>query len=360
MQLLRIVRIVRRLRARRYIGPLAVLSVLAVAILGNAACFYYFEQPGRMAATPPDPLTAEDTIWYSIISITTIGYGDFYATTTGARVSTFVFIVVVGLGAFSMIVGMTIDTLTGIVESRRRGMANILTHDHIIIVNAPTTDRLNQLISELKADPNHQSTDIVVVSDRIEELPFQDAHVLFVRGSVLARDTYERACVGEANKAIVLATSYDDPGSDAVVASAVAVIDSIKPDIHIVAECINPSHRPLFDSVHCDSIVFSMGITGNLLAQEAQDPGIAQLIEVITSNSRGTTLFSTDVAEGSTEDYTEMARQLLAKDINVLCVNRGQDSLTSWQNTTPQSGDRLIYAAGERHSWSELKSLATG
>ena len=123
MQLLRIVRIVRRLRARRYIGPLAVLSVLAVAILGNAACFYYFEQPGRMAATPPDPLTAEDTIWYSIISITTIGYGDFYATTTGARVSTFVFIVVVGLGAFSMIVGMTIDTLTGIVESRRRGMA---------------------------------------------------------------------------------------------------------------------------------------------------------------------------------------------------------------------------------------------
>ncbi len=360
MQLLRIVRIVRRIRARRYVGPLLVVSVLAFAIVGNAVCFYFFEQPGRMAETPPAPLSAEDAIWYSIISITTIGYGDFFATTTGARISTVFFIVIVGLGAFSMIVGMTIDALTGIVERRRRGMANIVAHDHIIIVNAPTADRLGQLIGELKADPNHESTDIVVISDRIDELPFQDAHVLFVRGSVLARDTYERACVDAANQAIVLATSYEDPGSDAVVASAVAVIDSIKPDIHIVAECINPSHRPLFDSVHCDSIVFSMGITGNLLAQEAQDPGIAQLIEVITSNSRGTTLFSTDVSEENAGDYTEMARQLLTRDINVLCVNRGQESLTSWQDCQPQSGDRLIYAAGKRHSWPELQSLAAG
>ena len=201
---------------------------------------------------------------------------------------------------------------------------------------------------------------MVVISDRIDELPFQDPQVLFVHGSVLDRATYLRACVDQAAKAIVLATSYEDPGSDAVVASAVAVIDSIKPDIHIVAECINPSHRPLFDSVHCDSIVFSMGITGNLLAQEAQDPGIAQLIEVITSKSRGTTLFSIDVPDGSDISYTALATRLLVKDVNVLCVNRGRDSLTSWTDCPPQPGDRLIYASEKRHSWPELQALATG
>ena len=326
---------------------------MAVAILGNAICFQVFEGPVR-----EDPLSFGDAIWYSIISITTIGYGDFFPTTAGARIATVVFIVVIGLGAFSMIVGMSIDTLTEFAARRRRGMANILANDHIVIVNAPTTERLAQLVTELKADPSHEVTDIVVISDRIDELPFQDSHVLFVRGSVLDRATYLRACVEQASKAIVLATSYDDPGSDAVVASAVAVIDSIKPDIHIVAECINPSHRPLFDTVHCDSIVFSMGITGNLLAQEAQDPGIAQLIEVITSNSRGTTLFSTDVPDGCDTSYTDLATRLLSRDINVMCVNRGHDSLTSWTDCQPQPGDRLIYASGKRHSWPELQSLA--
>ena len=65
-----------------------------------------------------------------------------------------------------------------------------------------------------------------------------------------------------------------------------------------------------------------MGITGNLLAQEAQDPGIAQLIEVITSKSRGTTLFSIDVPDGSDISYTALATRLLVKDVNVLCVNQ--------------------------------------
>ena len=268
MQLLHLVRIYRRLASRRFARPSLVFGIMAVAILGNAICFQVFEGPVR-----EDPLSFGDAIWYSIISITTIGYGDFFPTTAGARIATVVFIVVIGLGAFSMIVGMTIDTLTEFAARRRRGMANILANDHIVIVNAPTTERLAQLVTELKADTSHEATDIVVISDRIDELPFQDSQVLFVRGSVLDRATYLRACVEQASKAIVLATSYDDPGSDAVVASAVAVIDSIKPDIHIVAECINPSHRPLFDTVHCDSIVFSMGITGNLLAQEAQDPG---------------------------------------------------------------------------------------
>jgi len=355
MHLLHLVRFYRRLSARRFARPLLVLSVMVVAILGNAICFQVFEGPVR-----EEPLSFGDSIWYSIISITTIGYGDFFPTTPGARIATVVFIVVIGLGAFSMIVGMTIDTLTEFTALRRRGMAQILAHDHIVIVNAPTTARLVQLVTELKADPIHKTTDMVVISDRIDELPFQDPQVLFVHGSVLDRATYLRACVDQAAKAIVLATSYEDPGSDAVVASAVAVIDSIKPDIHIVAECINPSHRPLFDSVHCDSIVFSMGITGNLLAQEAQDPGIAQLIEVITSKSRGTTLFSIDVPDGSDISYTALATRLLVKDVNVLCVNRGRDSLTSWTDCPPQPGDRLIYASEKRHSWPELQALATG
>jgi voltage-gated potassium channel len=353
MHLIRFVRLYRRFRDKRHIAFSIVLGVVLLAMLGNAVCYYAFDGPGSNEAST---MTIADALWYSVISITTIGYGDFYAESPGARLGTLFFIVIVGLGAFSFLIGMTIDSFMDIGARRRKGMTNVLANDHILIVNVPSESRLTQLIDEIKADPNYEGSEIVVVSDKIDELPKQHEHVLFVKGSVLEQETYERADLAKAKMAIVLATSYDDTTSDAIVASAVSVIDSINPDIYVVAECVNPRHKQLFDSVHCNSVIFSMGITSNLLVQEAQDPGIAQLFEVITSNARGTTLFSTLVSDtaNSPQSYNEIARDLLPRDINVLCVNRGRESLTSLTGVSPETGDRIIYAAANRLTWDEL------
>lgn len=353
MPVFHLLRLYRRLRSRRLVGLTAVLLLLCIAILGNSICFYVCDGPLHEAAG--SPITFADAIWYSIISITTIGYGDLSASSTGARLGTIFFIVIVGLGAFSVLLGMTIDALSEFAGRRRRGMTKVVAEEHVLIVNVPSESRLKQLVEEVKTDHHYNASDIVVVSDQIETLPLADEHVLFVRGSVLERETYERADIGSATTAIVLATSYDDATSDAIVASAVAVIDSLNPNIHIVAECVNPRHRQLFDSVRCNSIVYSMGITGNLLIQEAQDPGIAQLIEVITSNAQGTTLFTTEVpGVERCKSYNDLARDLLERDINLLCVNRGTDSLTALKNVPPQKGDRIIYAATRRLTWDDL------
>ncbi|MBC8289333.1 MAG: potassium channel protein [Planctomycetes bacterium] len=356
MPLFQLARLYRRLRFKRYIGLGTIIGLLLIAIIGNSICFYLFDGP--LHAEAGTPLTIEDSLWYSVISMTTIGYGDFSATSTGARIGTVVFVVMLGLGSFTFLIGMTIDGLSEFAARRRRGMNSVVTKGHVLIVNVPSEARLRQLVEELKSDENYRSCDIVVVSDQLDELPVQDEHVLFVRGSVLERETYERSEIAHAKMAIVLATSYEDVTSDAIVASAIAVMDSLNSDIHIVAECVNPKHKQLFDSVRCNSIVYSMGITGNLLVQEAQDPGIAQLVEVVTSNTRGTTLFSTEVDEVGSASYDEMARSLLDRDVNLLCVNRGPESLTSLKGVIPQSGDRLIYAAAARLAWDELAQKA--
>jgi voltage-gated potassium channel len=352
MLFLRLVRQYRRIRGRKSIGIMAVLCLLAISVLGNGTCFYIFERGAE------DSPTFGDALWYSVVSITTIGYGDFYPTSVGGRLGTFFFVILLGLGTFTVFLGIVIDWVTDLSLREKRGMRSIIANDHILIVNFPSVARVWQLIQELKSDPRHRGREIVVISDQISELPFEAEDLLFVKGPLLEPETYERAGVKNARMAIVLATAYEDPNSDAVVASAIAVIDSLVPEIHVVAECLNERHRMLFDSVRCDAIVFTMRISGNLLAQEAHDPGVSALVETITSNVRGTTLFSTEVGEdGTGTSYNELAKKLLDADINLICVNRGNESLTSFVTLYSEKGDCAIYAAQKRFSWSEMLSV---
>lgn len=349
MVMFHLVTLFHKLRNKRSLGVACALSLLAVSVLGNASCYYYFDN------SPDKEVGVGDALWYSAISITTIGYGDHYAQSTPARLSTVFFVVFVGLAAFSVVLGMGIEWVSEQASKSIRGLGTAVASNHVIIVNFPSETRVRQIIQELKSDSGHNNREIVIVADSIDMLPFTEKNVVFIRGPVLEHDTYERARINDAEMAIVLATSYSDPCSDAVVASVVSVIDNMKSDTHIVAECLNPNHRKLFASVNCDAIIYSMQISGNLLAQEVHDPGVAQLIDTITSNQRGTTLFTLLVPDGVSVSYHELAKQLLDIDVNLICVNRQDESLTALRTLTSQPGDRLVYAGMERWNWDQLQ-----
>ncbi|PRP91713.1 voltage-gated potassium channel [Enhygromyxa salina] len=325
--------------------------MLAVAIVGNAVCYHSFER-----ALDPT-ISWGDSFWYSAVSITTIGYGDLAASTTGARLGTVVFIVLLGLMSFSLFFGMVLDAVAIAVNNAQKGLGRAMAKDHILIVHFPSEQRVTQLIQEIRSDPEQGACEIVIVSDAIDELPFTLPDVIFVRGSSHDIETYARARASECRMAVVLSPDYGNRNSDAIVAAAVSVIDRVKAEIYIVAECLDEKHRPLFDSCNCDAIVLGMTIAGNLLIQEVHDPGIAQLIEVLSSNRRGTTLFSIEVYDDGVA-YNEMARALLGRSVNVMAVNRGLETKTILDGLDSKIGDRLVYSATQRADWHGLRAMS--
>ena len=309
MVIIRLTRIIRELRRRKGVGLGAILGIVVLSVLGNATTFYLFDGSTNQAPS------IGDALWYSVISITTIGYGEFHAVSAGARIGTAIFIVIVGLAAFTTAVGMGVDWILELQYKERTGMGSPRVNDHLMIVNFPNERRVRQIISEFRHDPNHRDHEIVVVTDQIDSLPFALPQVHFVRGSPLEEETYRRAKVTEAELAIVLSIGYDEANSDSVAASIVSILEYMNPDIASVAECLNAEHALLFEGARNVSLVFTFRMANNLIVQEAQDPGVSLLTGAITSNQIEGTLVSTSV-EGDVPpglQYRVVATRLLGE-----------------------------------------------
>lgn len=329
----------------------SMLGVLATSIVGNALAFFFFESPVQ-----PE-LTIADSFWYSIISITTIGYGDYSASTLGARIGTIVFIVIVGLVAFTSTAGMLIDWILDLRIKEQTGMASIQAKGHLLLINFPNEARVLQIVEEFLSDHGHENDDIVIISDTLATLPFSHPNVSFIRGSPLEEETYSRALLSNAAKVIILSTNYDDPHSDSVVASVASVIHHLSPRARIVAECLSPKHRLLFGNLEGVTLVYTLRMANNMLVQETQDPGVTILTQAMTSNLINGTLASTQVdspVQGSMS-YENVAIKLLSQDINLVGVIRGEQVHFKFGDIFPVMGDQLVYISSSRHSWMALQ-----
>ena len=326
-------------------------AVIGTSILGNALTFFFFESPSQ-----PD-LTIGDSFWYSIISITTIGYGDFSASTLGARIGTVVFIILVGLVAFTATAGMLVDWVLDLRIKEQTGMANIQAKGHLLIINFPNEARVRQIVEEFVSDPSHKKDDIVIITDALTTLPFSHPNVSFVRGSPLEEETYTRALLSDATKVIILNTNYDDPNSDSVVASVASVIHHLNPDVRVVAECLSPKHELLFGNLEDVTLVYTLRMANNLLVQETQDPGVTILTRAMMSNMVSGTLASTKV-DSPVQDsmsYEQVAVKLLSQDINLVGVIRDKQVHFKFGDLFLAVGDLLVYISSSRYSWAALQ-----
>ncbi len=89
------------------------LFTTLILIYFSAIGIYYFENQ----AQPEHFSSIFDSLWWSIITLTTVGYGDVYPITVGGRVFTF-FILMIGLGIVAIPTGIISSALTKSIEKK--------------------------------------------------------------------------------------------------------------------------------------------------------------------------------------------------------------------------------------------------
>ena len=87
------------------------LGVAVGVIIAGAALMYHIESPHPDAQIK----TALDAFWWTVATVTTVGYGDVFPITVGGKVFTFI-ILMLGLGIVAVPTGIISSALTKSVD----------------------------------------------------------------------------------------------------------------------------------------------------------------------------------------------------------------------------------------------------
>lgn len=182
--------------------------------------------PLMALAEPADAALVEPAHywWWFLVTASTVGYGDFYPTTTAGQLVG-VYVIVGGIATLTTLFAQ----LAGVIERARgrrmKGSATLDVSGHVLLLGyAP--GRTERIVDELCADSDCRV--VLGAWDEVGTHPLPDRGIDFVRGELTEDAVLRRAAAQRARS--ILVDARDDNEALAV---AVAV-DHVAPSTHLV------------------------------------------------------------------------------------------------------------------------------
>ena len=311
---------------------LRILGVIAVLILGGAAGFAFFE--GRSPA---------DGLWWSVVTLTTVGFGDIFPVTLGGRLVGIV-LMFFGIG----VLGMFTATIAGMfVEERMRKDRGMDSYDgkrHIILCG--WNGRMKEILDDLRADARSSDADIVLVAD-IDAKPVADDQLHFVHGDVTEENLKRAGIDAAATVVIVGDRSLDYSARDARTVLSTLTVKSLNPKVYAIVELATEANVRHCERAKADEIVVGAELCSRVMSTAAHDHGISKVLRELLSASEGQDLVTElvpsrlagrpffDVLSALKRDHGKIAVAIQRQGNGAIETNPGADAVVS-------AADRLV------------------
>lgn len=252
---------------RRNISKLGVLFLLISVVVFGSASFAYFEG---------DAVGIWDALYWVIVTITTVGYGDFYPGTLGGRV-TFVLVALGGMGTIAYVVEQLVAITTKSQLDKLFGLGRVKMKDHTIIVgwNAKTEEAIRELESE------DEEFLVVGSPSEMNGAELDALKIPHISGDPTKSDTLNRCSVKDA-KTMIIPIEND---SDTIMIALAA--RKLNRDLKIVATCETREHVEMMREAGINHIISYAEISGRLLAHAVMEPVVVNFIMDATTSVEG-------------------------------------------------------------------------
>ncbi len=318
---------------------LTLFLVILIIILVSSLAITYFE-PG---------ISFVSGVWWSIVTLTTVGYGDISPSTGGGRAVAAI-IMFFGIG----LLGMLSANLAAIMISKKmrenKGMGTANLEKHVILCE--WNHRSRAVLREMRADTETEKAPIVLIAD-IAEKPIDDPLLIFISGSV-NEETLEKANLNMASTVVVLGDDSLDPTSrDAKVVLTTLTIESMSPHVYTIVELVNKSNEQHCRRANADEIIVGSELSSHLLATAAMDHGMSTIVSELISARYGNDLFSLPVPEKFIgkiylDVMVAMKKEYQATVLGIQKGRGGNLMANPDQDYTVDGSDYLVLIARER------------
>ena len=226
-------------------------SIVGVLAYGTIGSYALRDQFGALE-------TWSDAVYYVVVTIATVGYGDITPLTSEAKWFS-LSIILLGTGAFTVAIGAlivpTIEKRMAAAFGNMTPSELTLLEDHVLVLGYD--DITDALLDELEG-----AVDVVVVTPESEEASaLSDRDVNVLTADPTHEETLSDAGIADA-AGVVVATRSDADDVLALLAAREA-----NPDVRIVAAANDAEHVDKLSAVGADDVISPMEIGGRLLGR---------------------------------------------------------------------------------------------
>lgn len=282
-----------------------VISAVTLIILASVA-FWLFEPDQKLI----------DAFWWSIVTATTVGYGDISPESLGGRIVG-IFLMILGIGFLGVLTATIASIFVEHKLMENKGMRTSTAKGHFGICG--WNFKGFNIVAELRADEKSRNQPIIIIAP-ITEKPIDDPNIHFIRGEITS-DTLEKANIGAAHTVMVLSNDdLDIHVRDAKTIMNTLTIKSLYPDVYVCVELVESKNIEHCQMAKADEIIVVGELGSNLMVQAALDHGMSQMVNELVSNHYGSQIYKVSIPDSLVgQTFFDVMTQLKNK-FEILCL----------------------------------------
>ncbi len=264
---------------------LAALALLAIFLI-STTLFTYFENQARAQG---EELTYFDSVYWGVVTLSTVGYGDISAVSPGGRSISMVFILI-GLGIYVFTIGGIASLILGRVLEESKGLKECKYRKHIVILG------MDDVVEEAVKQLIHGGMEVAVVVESQESVERTNRLEAFpILGDPTSTESLEMANLGDAETVII------NVGDDSKTIMAALACRKVNKSIHVVASIKERQLIELVKESGVESVISPQALTGRMLASSVFEPKVIDFVDDVTSGLEGADLREFGVRNGPLE-----------------------------------------------------------